>query len=122
MAFSAINCNYLSDALVQREQVVGLFAISLGLEVLVTEAANRDDYIRHMTTSSNVKTPLTCLNTLNGFLLGQFPIGAIWINAAHCTDTFVSVLTVSFIDALNFMTIGHVYSLSSATLRKKGSH
>jgi hypothetical protein len=104
-----------SRALGEAQQVVGLFTVSLGLEVAVAEAADRHDDRYGLACDAHEEGPLPAIYTGDGLLLVEFPTLAV-VESSDAQDAFVGVLSVRFLDALNLDQICHWFLFSSGEL------
>ena len=99
-------------ALRQAEQIVGMLAVILGLQVFVTEATSCNDYPNSCPLDTDEEPPLVRLDAVDGILLSELPATAVGVDTANTLDALMRVVSVGFIDALNFYVSWH-FGLSS---------
>jgi hypothetical protein len=100
-------------ALRQAEQIVGLLAVILGLQVFVTEATSRNDYPNGFPLNTDEEAPLTRFDASDGILLTELPATGVRIDTANTFDALMRVVSVGFIDAFNFYVSWHFGLISN---------
>jgi len=98
----------VSPALGEAQQVVGLLAVRLGLEVLVAVTADGDDHVHDVTAPADVELPLASLDPLDGLRLGDLLGRAVVVPPADVQDSLVRVGPVTLVDAEDFVAGGHI--------------
>src|SRR5574337_1975957 len=96
-----------SGALRQAEQIVRLFAVGLGLEVLVAVATGRNDHPYGTPATRHVERPLPALDTCDGFRLAELPARTVRVDAANVGDALMRIGTVTLVDALDLDIVCH---------------
>lgn len=89
------------QALRQRQQIVGLYAVWLSLDVFMPIVSG-DNHIHRSTSSVNEKL-LASLDFRDGLGLGDFEGGAGRSHATYIPYPLMRVLPVSFVNASNLM-------------------
>src|SRR5206468_7929133 len=88
------------EAFRQAQEIVGLFSVSLGLEVLVPEPTNSDDDPGDRSPLTDVEGPSARFDLGYCGLLRQFPAFATR-NTANAMNTLVGIVPIGFVDATN---------------------
>jgi len=86
-----------------------MIAIRNRLQVLVAVAADRHDHVHDPAAGLHEELVLTCLDTLDGVLLAEFPGRSVRINPADRSNALVGVIPIAFIDTFDFVSRGHFY-------------
>lgn len=81
------------------EQIVRLIAISFGFDILVTEAAGRNDDIYRLSVNLNEEAVLPRDDRTDRLFLRQLPISAIGIHTSNSPNPLVRRVTVRLTDA-----------------------
>jgi hypothetical protein len=107
----AVSSVVTSAALVEAQQVVGMIAVGLGLEVFVTEAAQGDDHVHGVAAAADVEDPFAALDAFDGVPLRKLPGRAIGVPPADADDTLVRIGAIALVDAQDFAEGRHDYPL-----------
>lgn len=94
-------------ALWQAEQVVRLFSVRFGLEILVVILAGGNDNPHRVSVDTDKEAIFSALNVSNGLLLGQSPARTIGVCTSDIDDALVRIWTVGFIDAFDLNVASH---------------
>src|SRR5207244_3529266 len=100
----------ISPAFGKAEEVVGLLAVVLGLQVLVTVLARGHDHVHSATAPADEERPFVAVDPGDGVLLCELPRSSVAVATSDMRDALVRVHAVTLVDADDFVAIWHCRS------------